>query len=363
MALPKGKSIQQMSMMRGPGEEEQPGGVQHQHQQHQQPAGGQQQLTPQLQQQQQQPVPPSAGQQAPVHYQHQPGPAAQHQQPLQGAQTFQHQTGAPQQHQQNLVGISAAQQHAAPQGTRHQPQLVQRQPPVPSPSNGRAAGKGKGAALAVPDRGRRLQDLLRDVDPSFQLENEAEDFILQMAEEFVEQVTRPACDLAKHRKSQELETRDLQLVLEKHWNIKIPLPGSQRAPLKVPLYARPAGGARLVAVGSAPPKKKAVNRGRGGKGAGGKQQKGSAAQQAAGAGKAPAATVPPAHDYLAAAAAAAENKHSLPALYNKPAAKSPSSASFVISGGSSGPVKKIKLKHTPAAALNAVTAGSSSGGR
>jgi len=207
--------------------------------------------------------------------------------------------------------------------------------------------------MPVPDRGRRLQDLLRDVDPSFQLDNEAEEFILQMAEDFVEQVTRPACDLAKHRKSQELETRDLQVIFEKHWNIKVPVSGSQRAPLKVPLYARPAGGTRLIAVGSAPPKRKTASKNRGGKGVGGKQKGG--VQQAPTA-TSTAAAPPPAHDYLTAAAKAAENKNSLPANYNTTV------KSAAASSGGGGTVKKIKLKHTPASSSgSAVAPGASAG--
>ena len=55
----------------------------------------------------------------------------------------------------------------------------------------------------------------------------------QMADDFVARVTAPACAAAKHRKAAMLEVRDLQLVLEKQWGIKIPGVGPQKPPLKV----------------------------------------------------------------------------------------------------------------------------------
>lgn len=45
---------------------------------------------------------------------------------------------------------------------------------------------------------------------------------MEMAEEFVDNVTNFACNLAQHRKSDTLEVKDLQLHLERNWNIRIP---------------------------------------------------------------------------------------------------------------------------------------------
>ncbi|CAG8160327.1 unnamed protein product [Penicillium olsonii] len=50
---------------------------------------------------------------------------------------------------------------------------------------------------------------------------DAEEFILQMADDFVDEVITQACRLAKLRPSSTLELRDLQLVLERNYNMRI----------------------------------------------------------------------------------------------------------------------------------------------
>ena len=46
--------------------------------------------------------------------------------------------------------------------------------------------------------------------------------MLQIADDFVDQVITSACKLAKVRNSTTLEIRDIQLVLERNYNIRIP---------------------------------------------------------------------------------------------------------------------------------------------
>lgn len=46
--------------------------------------------------------------------------------------------------------------------------------------------------------------------------------LLDVADDFIDQVTTAACKLAKLRSAPSLELRDIQLVLERNYNIRIP---------------------------------------------------------------------------------------------------------------------------------------------
>ncbi|CAG8448197.1 4687_t:CDS:2 [Diversispora eburnea] len=65
---------------------------------------------------------------------------------------------------------------------------------------------------------RKIQQLVDQIDPKERLEPEVE----EVTDEFISSVSSFACLLAKHRKSDTLEVKDLQLHLERNWNIRIP---------------------------------------------------------------------------------------------------------------------------------------------
>lgn len=65
----------------------------------------------------------------------------------------------------------------------------------------------------------RLQDLVREVDPTEQLDEEVEELLLQLADDFVETTVNAACQLAKHRRANTVEVKDVQLHLGKFIHI------------------------------------------------------------------------------------------------------------------------------------------------
>lgn len=69
---------------------------------------------------------------------------------------------------------------------------------------------------------QRLQDLVREVDPNEQLDEDVEEMLLQVADDFIENVVTNSCSLAKHRKANTLEVKDVRLNLERNWNMWIP---------------------------------------------------------------------------------------------------------------------------------------------
>jgi transcription initiation factor TFIID subunit 12 len=69
---------------------------------------------------------------------------------------------------------------------------------------------------------KRLHDLVREVDSNQTLDEDAEELLMQLADDFIETVVASSCRLAKHRKSNTLELKDLQVHLESSWNIWLP---------------------------------------------------------------------------------------------------------------------------------------------
>jgi transcription initiation factor TFIID subunit 12 len=46
--------------------------------------------------------------------------------------------------------------------------------------------------------------------------------MMEVSDEFIESVLQQSCKIARHRKAQMLELRDVQLHLERNWNIRVP---------------------------------------------------------------------------------------------------------------------------------------------
>ena len=77
---------------------------------------------------------------------------------------------------------------------------------------------------------RRLQELAAEVDPHQLLDEDVEELLMQLADDFIESAVTSSCQLARHRKSNTLESKDLQLHLERMWNMSIPGFGVEEQP-------------------------------------------------------------------------------------------------------------------------------------
>jgi transcription initiation factor TFIID subunit 12 len=69
---------------------------------------------------------------------------------------------------------------------------------------------------------RKLQDLVKSIDPDERLEPDVEELLMEVADEVIDSVLQQSCKIARHRRGQMLEVRDVQLHLERNWNIRIP---------------------------------------------------------------------------------------------------------------------------------------------
>lgn len=55
--------------------------------------------------------------------------------------------------------------------------------------------------------------MVREVDPNEQLDEEVEELLLQIADDFIESTVNASCQLAKHRQATALDVSDVQLHL------------------------------------------------------------------------------------------------------------------------------------------------------
>jgi len=69
---------------------------------------------------------------------------------------------------------------------------------------------------------RKIQELVSRIDPNERLDNDVEELIMEITQKFVKDVTDFSCKIAKHRKSDLLETKDLVLGLSMKHNIQVP---------------------------------------------------------------------------------------------------------------------------------------------
>lgn len=98
--------------------------------------------------------------------------------------------------------------------------------PAPTAEEGRVSSSSILNLHAQPHMaplvGPRIQELVRSLDPSYTIDAQAEEQVLQLADDFLDKVCKQALRMASHRGSKVLDVQDVQLVLAKQWNIVIP---------------------------------------------------------------------------------------------------------------------------------------------
>jgi transcription initiation factor TFIID subunit 12 len=94
--------------------------------------------------------------------------------------------------------------------------------PQPTALESRLSSTAAAAPHMAPLIGPRLGDLVRTLDPNYTLDCQAEQQLLQLADDFLDKVVRQSLRLAQHRNSKTVDVQDLQLVLAKQWGIVIP---------------------------------------------------------------------------------------------------------------------------------------------
>ncbi|ORY01339.1 transcription initiation factor TFIID subunit A-domain-containing protein [Clohesyomyces aquaticus] len=113
--------------------------------------------------------------------------------------------------------------------------MGQARPTMSGPTNGAPGPMGQPVIAKLPpfqlegegDRvlsKRKLDELVRQVTGGSEeaLTPEVEEAMLQLADDFVDTVISSSCKLSKLRESPQLDIRDIQLVLERNYNIRIP---------------------------------------------------------------------------------------------------------------------------------------------
>jgi len=130
--------------------------------------------------------------------------------------------------------------------------------PVGNPLLGTTSPAGMPHAFQIAQDGdarllskRKLQDLVKSIDPDERLEPDVEELLMEVADEFIDSVLQQSCKIARHRKGQMLEVRDVQLHLERNWNIRIPGYSSEEVRSVKKYNPTPAHAAKVGAVNQA----------------------------------------------------------------------------------------------------------------
>jgi transcription initiation factor TFIID subunit 12 len=87
-----------------------------------------------------------------------------------------------------------------------------------NPLTGGLASSDANEILSKP----KLRELVRQIAPNERLEPDVEEVLIEIANDFLENMVASGTALARHRQSDTLEIKDIALYLERNWDMKIP---------------------------------------------------------------------------------------------------------------------------------------------
>ncbi|KAL6707794.1 hypothetical protein ACN47E_003694 [Coniothyrium glycines] len=122
------------------------------------------------------------------------------------------------------------------------------QPVIPRPPPFQLEGEGDRVLSK-----RKLDELVRQVTGGSEeaLTPEVEEAVLQLADDFIDNVISSACKLSKLRESPQLDIRDIQVILERNYNIRIPGYASDEVRTVRKIVPAPGWAAKMNAVNAA----------------------------------------------------------------------------------------------------------------
>lgn len=68
----------------------------------------------------------------------------------------------------------------------------------------------------------KFADILESINPYITMDNDIQNILIELSNDFIHNVCNISCQLAKHRQSNQLEARDVEVFLAKQYGIQIP---------------------------------------------------------------------------------------------------------------------------------------------
>ena len=121
------------------------------------------------------------------------------------------------------VMSSAPQPKPAPKPTKVQGRLSNKKSStkINNGSSKKSTHHSRSNSIAPTITGIKLQNLLSSISPNYILDDEAQDQILHLADDFLDKLVSQSMKFAKHRDSKNVDVKDVKLALKKKWGMNV----------------------------------------------------------------------------------------------------------------------------------------------